>query len=187
MRESKTIITAILLLFSVSSFAQNKEETLQWLRSHLKTVIVHYEDSLLPYTMTKAYTFYDDSFVIKTVKDFYKDTSLNGAPAFSKISYKDIFTEKDSIIPHKMQTEMPKAKAYIYTIFAERVYTIIGREDAPLSYWQTFNEPMGLDLYLSDSKDFSVEAVHKLFHLATFLGAKEKTKELISDEDSLED
>jgi hypothetical protein len=187
MKPLKTIITVVLLLFTVSAFAQTKKETLQWLRSHLNNVVVHYEDSILLYTMTKTYTFYDDAFVLKTEKNFYKDSSLNGAPAFSKIRYKDIFTENDSIIPRDIQTEMPKANVHVYTLWAERVYTIIGREDAPLSYWRTFNEPMGLDLYLPDSKDFSIEAIHKLYHLASLKGAKEKPLELNSEEDSLED
>lgn len=187
MNRLKTTIIAVLLLFTVSSFAQTKEETLQWLRSHLDTVVVHYNDSILPYTMSKTYTFHEDAFVIKTVKDFYKDTSLNGAPAFGKIGYKNIFTEKDSIIMHTIKTELPKAKVFVYTIWAERVYTIIGREDTPLSYWRTFNEPMGIGLYLPGSKDFSIEAIHKLYHLASFMGAKEKPLDLNSEEDSLED
>jgi len=187
MKPHKTIITIVLLLFTVSAFVQTKEETLQWLRSHLKTVIVHYEDSILPYTMTKTYTFYDDAFVVKTEKNFYKDISLNGAPAFSKIWYKDIFTEKDSIISRDIQTELPKAKVHIYTIWAERVYNITGREDAPLSYWRTFNEPMGLYLYLSEEGTFSIEAIHKLCHLASLMGAKEKPLDLNSEEDSFED
>jgi hypothetical protein len=174
------IITAVFLLFTVSAFAQTKEETQQWLRNHLKAVVVHYEDSLLPYTMTKTYTFYDDAFVLKTEKNFYKDTSLNGAPAFGKIWYKDIFTEN---VMRDIQTELSKANVHVYTIWAERVYTIIGREDAPLSYWRTFNEPMGLDLYLPGSKDFSIEAIHKLYHLASLMGAKEKPLDLNSEED----
>lgn len=80
MRTLKTIITAILLLFTASAFGQTKEEALEWMRSHLKTVVIHNNDSLLPYTMTKTYTFYDDALVVKTVKNFYKDTSLNSPP-----------------------------------------------------------------------------------------------------------
>ncbi len=187
MKTINTATTAMFLLFIVSGYTQTKEETLQWLRSHLKTVAVHHGDSLLPYNMTKAYTFYDDHFVLKTVRDFYKDTSLNGAPAFSKIWYKDIFTENDSIVMRGIQTEQPKATAHVYTIWAEHVYSIIGREDAPLPFWRTLNEPMGLDLYLSENRSFSAEAVHKFYHLATLLGAKKKPQELNREEDSMED
>ena len=185
MRLRKTIITVMVLLFTVSAFSQTKDETLQWLSSHLKIVVMHNQDSILPYTMTKTYTFYEDAFVLKTVKDFYKDPSLNSAPAFSKIWYKDIFTEHDTSIMHSMQQE--QQEAMLYTIWAEPVYSIIGREDAPVSFWRTFNEPAGLDLYLPNNKDFGVEAIHQLYHLATLMGAKEKPEELMSEEDVLEE
>ncbi|HRP56264.1 hypothetical protein [Agriterribacter sp.] len=183
----KAIITVVLVFFTVSAFVQTKEETLQWLRSHLKTIIVHDSDSVLPCTITKTYTFYDDAFVIKTVKDFYKDASLNTAPAFGKIWYRDIFTENDSAVMRGMQKEQKEGKAHVYTIWAEHVYSITGREEAPLPFWRTFNEPMGLDLYLPDSKAFSAEAIHKLYHLASLMGAKEKSPDIIPDENSRED
>jgi hypothetical protein len=181
------IVHLIAIAGAKSAFSQTKAETLQWLRSHLKTLVVHDDDSILPYTMTKTYTFYEDAFVVKTERDFYKDTSLNHAPAFSKVWYKDIFTESDTAIMRDIQKEQKEDKAHIYTIWAERVYSIIGREDALLLYWQTFNEPSGLDLYLPGSKAFSIEAIHKLYRLASLMGAKEKPHDLNSEEDSLED
>lgn len=187
MKNLITIATACLLLFTVSVFGQTKEANLQWLRSHLKILVIHDNDSLLPYTMTKTYTFYDDAFVVKTVKNFYKDTSLNGKPAFSKIWYKDIFTEGDTAVMHGMQREQKEGKVFVYTIWAGRVYGIIGREEAPLPFWRTFDEPTGLDLYLSEKKTFSVEAIHTLYRLAALMGAKQKAIDTIPDDTLNED
>lgn len=157
------------IIFSFSLFllagmqkakAQTKTETLDWLRINLKSVVIHNNDSILPYTMTKTYTFYDDNFVVKTVKDF-EDKDLNGAPAFSKIFYKNIIPEKDIVF----QDEHPDG-INVFTITANPVYFIIGKEDAPLSFWQHFNEPSGLDLYLPEDKELSREAVKRLMLLA---------------------
>lgn len=171
----------MLLLFTVSAFAQTKEEALEWMRSHLKTVVIHNNDSLLPYTMTKTYTFYDDALVVKTVKDFYKDTSLNSPPAFGKVWYRDIFTENDTAIVRGIQKEQSKKKVFVYTIWAEHVYSIIEKENAPLPFWRTFDEPMGLDLYFTAEKNESAEIVKKLYQLAAFWGAKTKPNELLTD------
>ena len=72
MKTMKAIITAILLLFALSSHAQTngEKEALEWLRAHLQTVITHSDDSTLPFTKPRTYTFYDDAFVIKTTTDF---------------------------------------------------------------------------------------------------------------------
>jgi hypothetical protein len=161
MKPHKTIITVVFLLFTVSSFTQTKEESLQWLRSHLKTLVIHYNDSILPYTMTKTYTFYDDVFVVKTVKDFYKDRSLNIHPAFSKIWYKDIIPETNIAF----QDEHPDS-VNVFTITANPVYGIIGKEEAPMKYWRHFDEPSGLDLYLPEDKVLSMEAIKRLMLLA---------------------
>ncbi|HLV46930.1 MAG TPA: hypothetical protein VKY32_07805 [Flavobacterium sp.] len=163
--------------------AQDKTETLNWLRNHIDTVVVHYTDDILPYKMTKTYTFYDDNFVVKTVKDFYKDPNLNGAPAYSKIFYKDLFIANDSIIRNDIQKDENEGKTFVYTVWAERVYSILGHEEAPLSFWRTFNEPMGLDLFLLQKQSLSIEIVRNLYQLATLEGAKEIPKELFSGDE----
>lgn len=184
MKKLIAILTFCCLLFNTQSAnAQDKTETLNWLRSHLDTIVVQNNDSILPYTMTKTYTFYDDAFVVKTVKDFYKDTSLNGPAAFGKVWYKDIFTENDTAITRGIQSEEAEGKMFVYTIWAAHVYSIIGREDAPLPFWRTFNEPMGLDLYLPGDKALGIKAVQMLYRSASLLGAKERPRELIPDED----
>jgi len=188
----KTLLTLFaLFLFLFGGFqnvyAQNKSHPLDWLRQNLQSVVVQDDDSVLSYMMTKTYTFYDDNFVVKTVKDFYNDTGLNSAPAFSKVWYKDIFTENDSAIRHDIKTDSPIGSVHVYTLWAERVYGIIGKEEAPLTYWQTFDEPMGLHLYLSSDKAFSVKAINQLYQLATLMGAKEMTQDLKEDIDFLKD
>lgn len=166
----KTITILIVYLVTIaginSTCAQTKAETLQWLRSHLDTIVVHHKDSLLPYTMTKIYTFYEDAFVVKTVKDFIKDKSLNGTPAFSKVWYKDIFTKIDTAIIRGMNREEAGHEVYIYAVWAEHVYFIIGEENAPIKYWRTFNEPSGLDLYLPEDKAKSIEVIKRIMLLA---------------------
>jgi hypothetical protein len=117
--------------------------------------------------MTKTYTFYDDAFVVKTVKDFYGDSSLNMPPAYSKVWYRDIFIESDTAIARGLQREQTEGKAYVYTIWAKQVYSIIGREDAPLPFWRTFDEPTGLDLYLPGDSALSMELIKRFMLLAT--------------------
>jgi|GEM_PF-1429407 len=180
-----TCLFFIGVLLSINTVkAQNKAETLNWLRSHIDTVTVHDMDSILPYKMSKIYTFYDDAFVVKTVKDFYKNPDVNDdTPVFSKIFYKDLFTTSDSNIENDMQKDEKEGKTFVYTVFAERVYSIFGNEEAPLSFWRTFNEPMGLDLYLSQEQPLSIEIVRNLYQLATLEGAKEIPKDLFSDKE----
>lgn len=156
-------VSALLLLISPGAYtahAQTKGENLEWLRANLQIVVIHYNDSLLPYRMTKTYKFYDDAFVVKTVKDFYKDTSLNGAPAFSKIWYKDIIPVNDIVF----QDERPDS-VHVFTITANPVYAIIGKEEAPLKYWRHFDEPSGLDLFLPEDKSLSIVVIRKLMWL----------------------
>ncbi len=162
MKTTISILTLLLFMFAGTqkAKAQDKAETLDWLRNHLKTIIVHNNDSILPYTMTKTYTFYDDAFVVKTVKDFYKDRGLNSAPAFGKIWYKDIIPQKDIAF----QDEHLEGTS-IFTITADPVYSIIGKEEAPLKYWRHFNEPSGMDLYLPEDQALNTEIVRKVMEL----------------------
>lgn len=180
----KININTDFLLFVVntqSTNAQDKTKTLNCLRSHLDTIVVQNNDNILPYTMTKTYTFYDDALVVKTVKDFYKDTSLNSPPAFGKVWYRDIYTENDTAIVRGIQKGQAEKKVFVYTIWAEHVYSIIEKENAPLPFWRTFDEPMGLDLYFTAEKNESAEIVKKLYQLAAFWGAKTKPNELLTD------
>lgn len=169
MRKRIAVFFVLLFLFPAapSATAQRKETALSWLRDHLKTVVVRSGDPVLKYTMTKTYTFYGDAFVVKTVKDFYEDSSLNMPPAYGKVWYRDIFIENDTAIARGLQREQTEGKAYVYTIWAKQVYSIIGREDAPLSFWRTFDEPTGLDLYLPGDSALSMELIKRFMLLAT--------------------
>jgi len=172
MKKAITILTICLLAVAgmQKARAQDKTAILDWLRSNLKTVIVHDDDPDLSYTMTKTYTFYDNNFVVKTVKDF-EDKDLNSAPAFSKIWYKDMIPEKEITF----QNEHPDG-ANIFTITANPVYYIIGKEEAPLQYWRHFDEPSGLDLFLPKDEKLSVEIINKIMKLKDLSSGNENNQ-----------
>ena len=170
----KAIITAILLLFALSSHAQTngEKEALEWLRAHLQTVITHSDDSTLPFTKTRTYTFYDDAFVIKTTTDF-KDKSLNGPPYFAKVWYADIIPEEEAIAK-SIQVQQPDSML-IYSMKVAVLYTSAGTEKKSKELWYTFNEPMELELYLPKDKKLSKELVKRLMLLGKAGEQKDKT------------
>lgn len=133
--------------------AQDKTEILDWLRSHLKTVVVESDDTELKSKMTKTYTFYDDAFVVKTEWDF-KDKDLNGPPYFAKIWYTDMTSGN-------LQDEQTN----VYILSVAILYTRAGTEKEPKEHWYSFQEPTEIELYLTEDKELNREIITKLMKL----------------------
>ncbi|MFA7686619.1 MAG: hypothetical protein WCY25_02010 [Moheibacter sp.] len=136
-----------------SAKAQDKTEILDWLRSHLKTVVVESDDSDLKSKMTKTYTFYDDAFVVKTAWDF-EDKAFNGPPYFAKIWYADMISG-----------DLQDGQTNIYILSVAVLYTRAGTEKESKEHWYSFQEPTEIELYLTEDKELNREIIAKLMKL----------------------
>ncbi len=161
------IIPSVFCLLTLTGIykaeAQTKEQNLGWLRAHLQTVITHSDDSTLPFTKTRIYTFYDDAFVVKIMTNF-KDQSVNGPPYFAKVWYTDIIPEEDTIIAQAIQVQQPDSM-HIYSMKVAVLYTSAGTEKKSRELWYTFNEPMELELYLPKDKRLCMDLIKRFMLL----------------------
>jgi hypothetical protein len=158
------LLMLLTVSFDFSAEAQTKTENLEWLRAHLQTIITHSDDSLLAFTKTKTYTFYDDAFVVKTQSDF-EDKSINGPPYFAKVWYADIIPEDEHAIARAIQVQQPDSMC-IFSMKTSVLYTTAVTEKKSKELWYTFNEPMEIELFLPKDKKLSMELINRMMQLA---------------------
>src|SRR5690554_6285335 len=88
MKTLKTITTTLLLLFTVTAFAQTKEETLEWLKQNGDSYLKFFSDYKVANFFSYHYEFYEEYFE-ESEREFI------GGMIYRRIYYKDIFVIED--------------------------------------------------------------------------------------------